>query len=424
MQISLIDQVVIQGWPLLQAIPKPGPEVNTHIWAQLPKSILKGKGVDPLERGGAMEAGGSKVEGKQASDGNQGGKGGEKRKKKEKKEKKEKKIERVAKGSDGCQESWVVRSESGGPISGGDLGAGTAKEHRGQTRERKLKKHSRTQSQSQSMVNKPRKLMDAEDQVQPEASMSPNPTATQALPETPSSHPFNNSCNCCIRQTKGCTRRLKKGIPVGACLPCRQAKVACNLSRPVKRPREQSRAPVQAPEPPKAPSPGPSKGPTRPSAQATSKPLVTPSKWAPSLGPGPSPSKKAKASVSRLRPKTHSLTQKAKFANDAGVTPSSSMKVYHPLAGPPPRSIPRASALKLIATPVNALLDHRPGPSSDPTDQIIKGLEVRIANLEKQVERIPNLELQLSSMARVVKALWEQSLARCRDSSWKWPIPI
>ncbi|KIK73051.1 hypothetical protein PAXRUDRAFT_21285 [Paxillus rubicundulus Ve08.2h10] len=50
-----------------------------------------------------MEAGGSKLEGKQASDGNQGGKGGEKgKKKKEKKEKKEKKIERVAKGSDGA----------------------------------------------------------------------------------------------------------------------------------------------------------------------------------------------------------------------------------------------------------------------------------------------------------------------------------
>ncbi|KIK72361.1 hypothetical protein PAXRUDRAFT_22078 [Paxillus rubicundulus Ve08.2h10] len=47
-------------------------------------------------------------------------------------------------------------------------------------------------------------------------------------------------------------------------------------------------------------------------------------------------------------------------------------------------------------------------PSSDPTDQIIKGLKVRIASLEKQVERIPDLELQLSSMARVIEALWEQ----------------
>ncbi|KIK73669.1 hypothetical protein PAXRUDRAFT_20609 [Paxillus rubicundulus Ve08.2h10] len=258
MQMFPINQVITQGWPLLQAILKPGLEVNTHIWAQVPKSILKGKGVDPLEQGGAMEAGGSKVEGKQASDGNQGGKGGEKGKKKEKKERKEKKIERVAKGSDGA-----------------------------------------------------------------------------------------------------------------------------------KQPQERLRAPVQALEPPKAPSPGPSKGPTRPSAWATSKPPVTPSKWAPSLGPGPSPSKKAKASVSRLRLKTPSLTQKAKF-------------------GPPPRSIPQASALELIATPVNALLDPGPGPSLDPTDQIIKGLEVCIANLEKQVERIPDLELQLSSMARVIEALWEQ----------------
>ncbi|KIK79144.1 hypothetical protein PAXRUDRAFT_16489 [Paxillus rubicundulus Ve08.2h10] len=131
MQMFPIDQVVTRGWPLLQAILKPGPKVNTHICAQVPKSILKCKGVDPLEQGGAMEAGGSKVEGKQASDGNQGGKGGEKGKKKEKKEKKEKKIERVEKGSDGGQESRVFGLESGGPISGGDLGAGTAEEHRG-----------------------------------------------------------------------------------------------------------------------------------------------------------------------------------------------------------------------------------------------------------------------------------------------------
>ncbi|KIK72152.1 hypothetical protein PAXRUDRAFT_22334 [Paxillus rubicundulus Ve08.2h10] len=52
---------------------------------------------------------------------------------------------------------------------------------------------------------------------------------------------------------------------------------------------------VQAPEPPKALSPAPSKGPTRPSAWATSKLPVTPSKRAPSLGPGSSPSKKANA---------------------------------------------------------------------------------------------------------------------------------
>ncbi|KIK72050.1 hypothetical protein PAXRUDRAFT_22464 [Paxillus rubicundulus Ve08.2h10] len=42
---------------------------------------------------------------------------------------------------------------------------------------------------------------------------------------------------------------------------------------------------------------------------------------------------------------------------------------------PSPRSIPRASALEVITTPVNPLLDPRPGPSLDPTDQIIKGLE-------------------------------------------------
>ncbi|KIK75741.1 hypothetical protein PAXRUDRAFT_18737 [Paxillus rubicundulus Ve08.2h10] len=279
MQMFPIDQVITRGWPLLQAILKPGLEVSTHIWAQVPKLILKGKGVDPLECGGAMEAGGSKVEGKQVPDGNQGGKGGEKgKKKKEKKEKTEKKIERVAKGSDGGQES-------------------------------------------------------------------------------------------------------------------RAAKLACNLSWLAKRPREQSRAPIQVPEPPKAPSPGPSKGPACRSSWATSKPPVTPSKRAPSLAPGPSPSKEAKALVSKLRPKTPSISQNEKFANDVGVTPSGSIK---------------ASALELVATPINPLLDPRSGPPLDPKDQIIKGLKVRIASLEKQVERIPDLELQLSSMARVVEALREQ----------------
>ncbi|KIK92501.1 hypothetical protein PAXRUDRAFT_13198 [Paxillus rubicundulus Ve08.2h10] len=88
------------------------------------------------------------------------------------------------------------------------------------------------------------------------------------------------------------------------------------------------------------------------------------------------------------------VTQKEKFGMDVGVTPSDSIK---------------ASAINLISTPVNPLLDAQPGPSSDPKDQIIKGLEVHLASLEKQVERIPDLELQLSSMARVVKALWEQA---------------
>ncbi|KIK72184.1 hypothetical protein PAXRUDRAFT_22289 [Paxillus rubicundulus Ve08.2h10] len=75
------------------------------------------------------------------------------------------------------------------------------------------------------------------------------------------------------------------------------------------------------------------------------------------LEAGPSPSKKAKALVSKSRPKTPSVTQKAKFANDVGVTPSASINVYHPLAGSPPHSIPRASALELIAMPINPLLD-------------------------------------------------------------------
>ncbi|KIK72467.1 hypothetical protein PAXRUDRAFT_21954 [Paxillus rubicundulus Ve08.2h10] len=112
-------------------------------------------------------------------------------------------------------------------------------------------------------------------------------------------------------------------------------------------------------------------------AELTSEP-VTPSNQAPSLGPGPLPSQKAKASVSKSRPKTPSVTQKAKFGIDVRVTPSESITIYHPLAGPPPQSIPWASALKLIATPVNPLLDPQPGPSLDPKDQIIKVLKVTL----------------------------------------------
>ncbi|KIK81270.1 hypothetical protein PAXRUDRAFT_15322 [Paxillus rubicundulus Ve08.2h10] len=69
---------------------------------------------------------------------------------------------------------------------------------------------------------------------------------------------------------------------------------------------------------------------------------------------------------------------------------------------------PEASALEIIATPVNPLLDPQPRPSLDPKDQIIKALEVWVASLEKQVERIPDLELQVSSLAQVIEALWEQ----------------
>ncbi|KIK76888.1 hypothetical protein PAXRUDRAFT_17879 [Paxillus rubicundulus Ve08.2h10] len=97
---------------------------------QPPKSILKGKGVYPLECGGALEAGGSKVKGKQAPNGKQGGKDGKKgKKKKEKKEKKEKKkTERPAKGSDAGKESGTMGSELGGSAAGGDTGVGGAAE--------------------------------------------------------------------------------------------------------------------------------------------------------------------------------------------------------------------------------------------------------------------------------------------------------
>ncbi|KIK72766.1 hypothetical protein PAXRUDRAFT_21608, partial [Paxillus rubicundulus Ve08.2h10] len=160
-----------------------------------------------------------------------------------------------------------------------------------------------------------------------------------------------------------------------------------------------------------SPSPGPSKGSIprpfqRPNSsirsgdfEATSYPLER----GPKLWTWPFPIKEGQGLSLQIEAKDAFDRPKGKIHD-----PSSSIKVYHPLAGPPPRSIPRASALELIATPVNPILDPRPGPSSDPIDQIIKGLEVRVANLEKQVERIPDLELQLSSMAWVVEALREQ----------------
>ncbi|KIK74366.1 hypothetical protein PAXRUDRAFT_19953 [Paxillus rubicundulus Ve08.2h10] len=119
-------------------------EMQIFLIDQHPKSILKGKGVDPLECSGAVEAGGSKVKGKQAPDGKQGGKGGEKGKKN--KEKKEKKTKRPAKGSNGGKESRAIGSEFGGSAAGGDSGfEGATEETRDQSQERKRKKQSQTQ---------------------------------------------------------------------------------------------------------------------------------------------------------------------------------------------------------------------------------------------------------------------------------------
>ncbi|KIK75585.1 hypothetical protein PAXRUDRAFT_18864 [Paxillus rubicundulus Ve08.2h10] len=74
----------------------------------------------------------------------------------------------------------------------------------------------------------------------------------------------------------------------------------------------------------------------RPHPAILLKVLATPAKQAPSFGPVPSTSKKAKASVSKYRPKTPLVAQKAKFSIDVGVTPPETITIYHPLAGPPP----------------------------------------------------------------------------------------
>ncbi|KIK77028.1 hypothetical protein PAXRUDRAFT_17774 [Paxillus rubicundulus Ve08.2h10] len=84
------------------------------------------------------------------------------------------------------------------------------------------------------------------------------------------------------------------------------------------------------------------------------------------------------------------------------------MQVFHPLAGTPPQSIPWASALGLITTPTNPLLNPQPVPSFDHKDEVIKALKVQVSSLKKKVEGIPELELQVSSLAQVVEALQEQ----------------
>ncbi|KIK78678.1 hypothetical protein PAXRUDRAFT_16747 [Paxillus rubicundulus Ve08.2h10] len=113
-------------------------EMKMFLIDQPPKSILKGKGADPLEHGGGMAAGGRKVEGKQAWDNKQGVKDGEKGKKKkgkkEKKKEEEKEKERLEKGPDGGKESGCMASDLGGSAAGVEARVGDdADETRGQS---------------------------------------------------------------------------------------------------------------------------------------------------------------------------------------------------------------------------------------------------------------------------------------------------
>ncbi|KIK73574.1 hypothetical protein PAXRUDRAFT_20708 [Paxillus rubicundulus Ve08.2h10] len=124
-----------------------------------------------------MEAGGSRVEGKQAPNGKKGCKDGEKGKKK--KEKKEKQ-ERLEKRSDAAKESGSMGSDLGVSAAGVDVRDGDAREEtRGQSWKRKLKKPLQTQSHSQ--VSKSQEFIDAKDEVQHKVLMSSKLTATSAL---------------------------------------------------------------------------------------------------------------------------------------------------------------------------------------------------------------------------------------------------
>ncbi|KIK72121.1 hypothetical protein PAXRUDRAFT_22371 [Paxillus rubicundulus Ve08.2h10] len=267
-----------------------------------------------------MEAGGSKLEGKQASDGNQGGNGGEKGKKKEKKEK-EKKMERVAKGSNGGQESQAG-------LNPGEKAKDT--------------------------VTDPIPIPIRGEQT-PEAHQCQRPAPTQGLdvikahchPSTPG-NPIPTTHQQLLRPlhlaNQGLNKKVREGHSCRGMPPLSPGKGGLQFIPAHQATSGAVEGSNQSPRSSKGSIPRPFQRPRSSihlgDIEATSYPLQT----GPKFG-------------TWTLPKMPSVAQNAKFANDVGVTPSGSIKVYHPLAGPPPQSIPWASALELIATPVNPLLD-------------------------------------------------------------------
>ncbi|KIK74370.1 hypothetical protein PAXRUDRAFT_19946 [Paxillus rubicundulus Ve08.2h10] len=131
------------------------PKVTTHVWAQ-----LKGKVVDPLECGGGMAAGWSKVKEEQAQGRKQGAEDGEK-------------------GKKGGGEEEEERE------AGKGMGC------------RKLNKQ--LQAQSCSQVVKSWKFIDTDDKDKPEAATSSKLIVTLALPAPPPPQPSTNIYNTYIR---------------------------------------------------------------------------------------------------------------------------------------------------------------------------------------------------------------------------------
>ncbi|KIK73726.1 hypothetical protein PAXRUDRAFT_20553 [Paxillus rubicundulus Ve08.2h10] len=241
-----------------------------------------------------MEAGGSKLEGKQVSDSNQGGKGGENGKKKEKKEKKEKKIERVAKGSDG------------GPTRGLDI---IKPDHH------------------------------------PSTPGNPIPTSLQQFLQL--LHLAN----------EGLHEKAQEGHPCQGMPPLPLGKAGLQFI-----PAGQvTSGAVEGSNP----SPGTSEGsiprpfqrPNLSICLGDIEAIGYPLKAGPKFGTWPFPIKEGQGLSLQIEAEDA-------FGHTKGKIQAS------------PRSIPQASALELITMPVNALLDPQPRPSSDPKDQIIKGLKV------------------------------------------------
>ncbi|KIK75374.1 hypothetical protein PAXRUDRAFT_19061 [Paxillus rubicundulus Ve08.2h10] len=142
-------------------------------------------------------------------------------------------------------------------------------------------------------------------------------------------------------------------------------------------------------------------------------------------GPNPSPGT-SKGSIPRPFPRPCSLILLGDFKGA-----SYPLKVG-PKFGTWPVNIKEGQGLNLQIEAEDTF-GHPKGkiwPSMDHKDHILKGLEVQVTSLKSQVERILDLELQVSSLAWVIKALQEQVQGRLAARSFptsshrSLPLPV
>ncbi|KAF9232152.1 hypothetical protein BU15DRAFT_67709 [Melanogaster broomeanus] len=343
-------------WYIGPSSGKPGPDISSHHWSQSPKPILKGKGVDPLERGGRVEAGRIEEAEQEQEEGRKDGKHGDQDVGKGK----EKAKERLGKGSDGGR----GRVED-------------VEETRGRSLERKPKKLSKGRSSSRAF--KSREFIDTDEDDEPQSALQ-----------------FEQDCLQLLQTGKACTRRIQASNPTP------------------KQPTSQVPSRAQSKAPSRAQSRAPSRAPSHRALQAKSV-AATSTHRSPCLEPAPSPAKKAKTSLSKsttksLAPEASPTTrgsgskEKLKLVFDGVVIPR-----RKPSGAPiPARSIARVIQLNKTEVPTTTITDTLPNPSSDPKDAVITALEGRISSLEMEVAKIPELQQQVVSLFRVVEALRQQ----------------